>query len=84
MKCFACGYFHLEDWEIKNIEEDSIREQVILDNGGRRFSHLEIMGKVEDGSSYFSSMTPKELTLYVCPRCGTIKSKDYGVFTYGL
>ena len=61
MKCFACNYEYEADY--KNME-------IVVLKGDEEFNYLKGSFFI-NGSDYFR--TPSEVTLYVCPKCGTVK-----------
>jgi hypothetical protein len=65
MKCI-CGYYHLEDWQI-DLEDAVFQYDLRKDNGDSRFILLTDTMHIENGYGV------KEVQLYVCPRCHTVK-----------
>jgi hypothetical protein len=72
MKC-NCGYYYLKKWELDDIEID--KENIIKNNGKEDFIELIGTFEMKDICSYssFHFYEPKKISLYVCPKCGTMQ-----------
>jgi hypothetical protein len=72
MKC-NCGYYYLEKWKLDDIKID--KENIIKNNGKENFIELIGTFEMKDTCSYSTLhfYEPKKITLYACPKCGTVQ-----------
>lgn len=76
MKCL-CGNKHLEDWGIDrelNFCGTKQEKQKLKEENGQEFIKLE--GDYFHKENYCSHGS--EISLYICPKCGTIKASGFG------
>ena len=66
MKC-VCGYYHLEDWQIK-MEDVVFQDDLRKNNGSEKFLHIK--GSFHLEGEYGRD---REVSVYTCPKCGTLK-----------
>jgi len=70
MKC-VCGYFHLEDWEIKD------QPELESTNGKEKFESFSLVGTGEVYHPRGSFSGAVEKTFHICPVCGTVQCKKW-------